>query len=102
MSSIARNAASLDSRPDRFALEALSGVLHQGWIRDAIAVCGHRSERVRQLPTRLTLWVVVLLGLFRRHSYVAPVAVGTVAGFGRNSYLFGLRGLIAHLTSSTE
>ena len=34
---------------------------------------------------------------FRHRSFVASVAVGTVAGFGKNSYLFGLRGLVAHL-----
>lgn len=34
---------------------------------------------------------------FRRHSYLAPEAVGTVAGFGADSYLFGLRALVAHL-----
>ena len=39
---------------------------------------------------------------FRRHSYITPVAVGTVAGFGTNSYLFGLRGLVAHLMSSSD
>jgi 3-dehydroquinate dehydratase-2 len=35
---------------------------------------------------------------FRRRSVVAPVASGTVAGFGRNSYLLGLRALTARLT----
>jgi 3-dehydroquinate dehydratase-2 len=30
---------------------------------------------------------------FRSVSFVAPVARGTVAGFGKNSYLFGFRGL---------
>ncbi|MGW8265272.1 MAG: type II 3-dehydroquinate dehydratase [Longimicrobiales bacterium] len=39
---------------------------------------------------------------FRHISFVAPVAVGTVAGFGKNSYLFGLRGLVAHLNTSME
>ena len=34
---------------------------------------------------------------FRRHSYVAGVAVGVVAGFGPRSYLLGLRALVAHL-----
>ncbi len=34
---------------------------------------------------------------FRRHSYVTPIAVGVVAGFGPSSYLLGLRGLAAHL-----
>ena len=32
---------------------------------------------------------------FRRHSYLAPVASGVVYGFGVQSYLLGLRGLVA-------
>ncbi len=32
---------------------------------------------------------------FRRHSYLAPVAAGVVLGFGVQSYLLGLRGLVA-------
>jgi len=39
---------------------------------------------------------------FRHLSFIAPVAVGTVAGFGKNSYLFGLKGLVAHLKTSEE
>jgi len=39
---------------------------------------------------------------FRQRSFVAPVALGTVAGFGKKSYLFGLRGLVAHLHTKTE
>jgi 3-dehydroquinate dehydratase-2 len=38
---------------------------------------------------------------FRRRSLVAPIAIGTVAGFGENSYLLGLRGLLAHLVKPT-
>ena len=34
---------------------------------------------------------------FRHHSYLADRAVGVVAGLGVDSYLFGLRGLVAHL-----
>jgi len=34
---------------------------------------------------------------FRRHSMIAPAAVGTVAGFGVDSYLSGLRCLHNHL-----
>jgi len=34
---------------------------------------------------------------FRRRSFLAPVAVGVVVGFGVQSYLLGLRGLVAHL-----
>lgn len=39
---------------------------------------------------------------FRQRSFVAPVALGTVAGFGKKSYLFGLRGLVAHLQTIVE
>lgn len=35
---------------------------------------------------------------FRHHSYTAPGAVGVVSGFGMDSYLLGLRGLVARLT----
>lgn len=37
---------------------------------------------------------------FRHRSFVAPISVGTVAGFGKNSYLLGLRGLLTHLHNS--
>jgi 3-dehydroquinate dehydratase-2 len=36
---------------------------------------------------------------FRRHSYLAPVASGVVYGLGIQSYLLGLRGLLAQLES---
>ena len=38
---------------------------------------------------------------FRHRSFVAPIALGTVAGFGENSYLLGLRGLRAQLANPT-
>ena len=34
---------------------------------------------------------------FRRHSHIAEVAVGQIAGFGVQSYLMGLRAAAAHL-----
>ncbi len=34
---------------------------------------------------------------FRRHSYLADVAAGAVYGFGVQSYLLGLRGLVARI-----
>ncbi|KPQ35824.1 MAG: 3-dehydroquinate dehydratase II AroQ [Phormidesmis priestleyi Ana] len=34
---------------------------------------------------------------FRHHSYLAPVAVGQISGFGADSYRLGLEGLVAHL-----
>ncbi|MDJ0869395.1 MAG: type II 3-dehydroquinate dehydratase [Myxococcota bacterium] len=34
---------------------------------------------------------------FRRHSYVSPVALGVVCGFGPRSYELGLEALLRHL-----
>ena len=35
---------------------------------------------------------------FRRDSYLSPVAAGVVLGFGSQSYLLALRGLVARIT----
>jgi len=37
---------------------------------------------------------------FRQHSYIAPVAVGQVSGFGVTSYTLALQGLLAALKKS--
>lgn len=34
---------------------------------------------------------------FRHHSFIAPVAVGQISGFGADSYRLGLEGLVQHL-----
>ncbi len=34
---------------------------------------------------------------FRHHSYIAPVAIGQISGFGANSYLLGLDALYHYL-----
>lgn len=34
---------------------------------------------------------------FRHHSYIAPVAIGQICGFGAESYRLGLRGLVSYL-----
>ncbi len=37
---------------------------------------------------------------FRHHSYIAPVAIGQISGFGGQSYLLGLQALVNYLRSS--
>jgi len=37
---------------------------------------------------------------FRRHSYLSDIAEGVVSGFGAQSYLFGLRGLVSRIERS--
>lgn len=39
---------------------------------------------------------------FRHRSFLAPLAVGVVYGFGPDSYLLGLRGLVAHLDTTHQ
>lgn len=37
---------------------------------------------------------------FRHHSYIAPVAIGQISGFGVHSYLLGLAAIVRHLQQS--
>ena len=37
---------------------------------------------------------------FRHHSYIAPVAIGQISGFGADSYRLGLQALVNYLSRS--
>lgn len=70
MSIIATTPASLAQHPDRFQVEAIAEVLPQKVIDGALADSGVANGRRHKLPVRLTVWVVILLCLFRDRSYV--------------------------------
>ena len=64
-------------------------------LRDAVVAVGIPFIEVHlsNIHTRET---------FRRRSYLAPVAVGQISGFGVNSYLLGLRAVVAVLEQKRD
>jgi len=58
-------------------------------IRDALAACGLPAVEVH-------LSHIYKREDFRQHSMTAPACVAQVTGFGKDSYLLGLRGLAAY------
>ena len=60
-------------------------------IRDALAACGLPAVEVH-------LSHIYKREDFRQHSMTAPACVAQVTGFGKDSYLLGLRGLAAYVS----
>ena len=58
-------------------------------IRDALAACGLPAVEVH-------LSHIYKREDFRQHSMTAPACVAQVTGFGKDSYLLGLQGLVAY------
>jgi 3-dehydroquinate dehydratase-2 len=76
---------------------------HQGIMINAGAYT-HTSVAIRdslaavQIPTvEVHLSNIYTREEFRHHSYIAPVAIGQISGFGMNSYRLGLQALVQHL-----
>ncbi len=85
------------------AIQAALGQ-HQGILINAAAYT-HTSVAIRdalsavKIPTvEVHLSNIYQRESFRHHSYIAPIAVGQISGFGANSYLLGLDALHHYLS----
>ena len=81
---------------------------HQGIIINAGAYT-HTSVALRdaiaaiQIPTgEVHLSNIYRREEFRHHSYIAPIAIGQISGFGAMSYILGLQALVNYLRKANH
>jgi hypothetical protein len=70
MRCIGKVGAWLERHSSHFTVEALAKELDPAWVHEALRACGRGTIRERELPAELTVWLVILLGLYRKLSYV--------------------------------
>jgi 3-dehydroquinate dehydratase-2 len=83
------------SRVDGFVVNAAAFTHTSVALRDALAGVARPFVEVHLSNTAAR-------EAFRHRSFLAPLAVGVVYGFGPDSYLLGLRGLVAHLDTTHQ
>ncbi|WP_341527808.1 type II 3-dehydroquinate dehydratase [Nostoc sp. UHCC 0302] len=95
----------VQSNHEGVLVDTIHGALgkHQGILINAGAYT-HTSVALRDaiaavnLPTvEVHLSNIYRREDFRHHSYIAPVAIGQISGFGVQSYLLGLQALVDYL-----
>jgi 3-dehydroquinate dehydratase II len=96
---------SLQSNHEGVLVDTIHGARdrHQGIVINAGAYT-HTSIAIRdaiaavQIPTvEVHLSNIYKREEFRHHSYLAPIVIGQISGFGANSYYLGLRAIVGHL-----
>lgn len=95
----------VQSNHEGVLVDAIHGALgkHQGIVINAGAYT-HTSVALRDaiaavdLPTvEVHLSNIYRREDFRHHSYIAPVVIGQISGFGAQSYILGLQALVYYL-----
>lgn len=103
--SLTTKVSTLQSNHEGVLVDAIHNAqgLHQGILINAGAYT-HTSVALRDaiaavnIPTvEVHLSNIYRREEFRHHSYIAPIAVGQISGFGPESYRLGLHALVNHL-----